>query len=253
VRLSGFHFDLKDSADPSRNGSPIEIPGDALAQSHSPSPNKWLIWQLADSAFPAGGFAHSNGLEAAWHHGEVGNSQGLARFCEASLWQFGYASLPFMTVTHFNPERVLEVNKLVDCFTTNHVSNRASRLQGRAFLASAKRIFPVLNSELGQIETGSCHLAPTFGVISRALTIDCPTASRLLIFFHLRSLTSSAVRLGIVGPMEAQGLQYSFSSFLNAVLSRCGDLTLEDIAQPAPLLEIWQSAQDRLYSRLFQS
>jgi len=59
--------------------------------------------------------------------------------------------------------------------------------------------------------------------------------------------------LGIVGPMEAQRLQHSLSPLLDAVLSRCADLTLEDISQPSPLLEIWQSAHDRLYSRLFQS
>jgi urease accessory protein len=53
--------------------------------------------------------------------------------------------------------------------------------------------------------------------------------------------------------MEAQRLQYSLSPLLDAVLSRCADLTLEDISQPSPLLEIWQSAHDRLYSRLFQS
>ena len=31
------------------------------------------------------------------------------------------------------------------------------------------------------------------------------------------------------------------------------ELGLEDLAQTAPLMEIWQGAQDRLYSRLFQS
>ena len=35
--------------------------------------NQWLLWQLADSAFPTGGFAHSGGLEAAWQNGEVSN------------------------------------------------------------------------------------------------------------------------------------------------------------------------------------
>jgi urease accessory protein len=251
VPLSGFHFDLRDLASPSTNGSLAEFP--ARPHPPLPSPNEWLIWQLADSAFPAGGFAHSNGLEAAWQHGEVRDSQGLTRFCEASLWQFGHASLPFMLATHRNPERICEVNKLFDCFTTNHIANRASRVQGQSFLASARRIFPVLNAQLDRLETGSSHLSPILGIVLRALTIDCPTASRLLIFFHLRSLASSAVRLGIVGPMEAQRLQHSLSPLLDAVLSRCADLTLEDISQPSPLLEIWQSAHDRLYSRLFQS
>ena len=31
----------------------------------------WLTWQVVDSAFPTGAFAHSYGLEAAWQQGEV--------------------------------------------------------------------------------------------------------------------------------------------------------------------------------------
>lgn len=159
-----------------------------------------------------------------------------------------------MTATYADPDRFWEVHNLFDCFTTNHVANRASRLQGQAFLASAKKIFPALISRINHLDTGCrSHLAPISGVVLRALMIDRPTASRLVIFFHLRSLVSSAVRLGIAGPMEAQRLQHSFFPFLETVLSRCGDLSLEDIAQPSPLLEIWQSAHDRLYSRLFQS
>ena len=40
---------------------------------------------------------------------------------------------------------------------------------------------------------------------------------------------------------------------INAILKTCKTLTLDDIAQTSPLLDIWQGAQDRLYSRLFQS
>jgi urease accessory protein len=75
----------------------------------------------------------------------------------------------------------------------------------------------------------------------------------LFLFTHLRSLIAAAVRLGIVGPMEAQSLQHEFTELARTILIRSLALSVDDIAQTAPLQEIWQGAQDRLYSRLFQS
>jgi len=48
-------------------------------------------------------------------------------------------------------------------------------------------------------------------------------------------------------------LQHRLSFKAEEVLKRYESLTLDDIAQTAPLLDLWQGAQDRLYSRLFQS
>jgi urease accessory protein len=219
--------------------------------------NDWLLWQLADSAFPTGGFAHSGGLEAAWQHGELRNRADLKTFIEASLRQFGQGSLPFMLAACDAPEEFSMLDQLCDCFLSNHVANRASRLQGQALLASAERIFsaPALNHlRQSTIQQPSpCHLSPVFGIVVGSLDIERIHASRLFIFLHLRGLTASAVRLGIVGPMEAQSLQHQCGPFAEAVRIRSQHLTAQDIAQTAPLLEIWQGAQDRLYSRLFQS
>ncbi|MDB6021450.1 MAG: ureF [Pedosphaera sp.] len=217
----------------------------------------WLLWQLADSAFPTGGFAHSSGLEAAWQHGELRNAAELKSFIEASLEQFGHASLPFMLAAFDEPERLPELDRLSECFISNHVANRASRLQGQALLASAERIFklPALQN-LRQSTTqrpSYSHLSPIFGVVVRALGVGRVHASQLYFFLHLRGLAASAVRLGIVGPMEAQSLQHRCSPRAGEILDRCQHLGVEEIAQTAPLLEIWQGAQDRLYSRLFQS
>ena len=45
----------------------------------------WLTWQIVDSAFPTGVFAHSWGLEAAWQQGEVDDVDELRRSCDASI------------------------------------------------------------------------------------------------------------------------------------------------------------------------
>ena len=217
--------------------------------------NQWLLWQLADSAFPTGGFAHSAGLEAAWQHGEVRNRGELLSYVEASLQQLGRAALPFVNTAHEAPQRLDELDCLCDAFTSNHVANRASRAQGRALLSAVERIFKAHISNLKAEATppAFAHLAPVFGASLRWLDVPRETTLRLFVFNHLRSLIAAAVRLNIVGPMEAQSLQHHLSSPAEELLQRSIHLTLDDLGQTTPLLDLWQGAQDRLYSRLFQS
>jgi urease accessory protein len=87
----------------------------------------------------------------------------------------------------------------------------------------------------------------------RELIVSKPTAQRLFFFNQLRGVLAAAVRLNIIGPMEAQILQQCAAVKAEEILIRCQSLTLDNLAQTAPLLDLWQGAQDRLYSRLFQS
>jgi urease accessory protein len=162
-----------------------------------------------------------------------------------------------MTSAHADRTRLPELDRKCDSFISNHVANRASRLQGQALLASAGRIFDV--PELHEIgRTGNdtlphCHLAPVFGAVTRALGLGRASASRLFFFIHLRGLVSSAVRLGIVGPLQGQALQHRLAVRAEERRVRCQNLSVHEAAQTAPLLDLWQANQDRLYSRLFQS
>ncbi len=219
--------------------------------------NDWLAWQLIDSAFPAGGFAHSSGLEAAAQHGEIQNRPELVQFISNVIQQVGRSMLPFVSSTHRKPADFAMIDRYCHVFTSSHVANRASRLQGNAFMASTVRIFP--NDPLKAFakkvadEALYGHFAPTFGAVLSMLEICRETACRIFLFIHLRGLIGSAVRLGIVGPLEGQGIQYQLSAGLEQVLEQSGDLQFTEAAQTSPLYEIWQSNQDRLYSRLFQS
>ena len=77
-----------------------------------------LIWQLADSAFPTGGFAHSFGLEAAWHQGGV-DGRSLPAFVRDTIGQTGRGGLPFVTAAHARPEQIETFDSRCDAFVRN--------------------------------------------------------------------------------------------------------------------------------------
>jgi urease accessory protein len=211
--------------------------------------NDWLIWQLADSAFPTGGFAHSGGLEAAWQHGAVRDAAALEAYIDASLRQAARGPAVFVAAAWRGPARWAEVDAACDLFLNNHVVNRASRAQGRALIASAARAFATdglvdLNRSARRGRT-SAHLAPAWGAVCRAMDVDAARTTSLFLFAAARSLVSSAVRLGIVGPIEGQQIQTRLASREWRIA--------EEPMQTAPILDLLQGTQDRLYSRLFQS
>ncbi len=89
--------------------------------------NHWKVWQLVDSAFPGGGFAHSAGLEAAAQAGWVRDAESLREFIVASLRQQRRGGMRVMRVAHRWPERIDEWDPAWDLQLNNHVGNRASR------------------------------------------------------------------------------------------------------------------------------
>jgi len=220
-------------------------------------PISWRIFQIADSTFPTGGFAHSAGLEAAMHLGEASTPDRLDAYTHALLWNTGNASLPFVAGAYDSPAEVWTLDARVDALLTNHVANRASRTQGRAFVATCARVFddPVLASLGAQSRTRqvTAHFAPVLGASLAALSIERRDALALHLYLTFRGVASAAVRLGIVGPYEAQRLQQRHAATMDAVLDLCSRLRPADAATTAPLLDVFGATHDRLYARLFQS
>jgi len=216
--------------------------------------DSWKVWQIVDSAFPTGGFAHSWGLEAAWQTGDV-NDGSLVRFLRDTISQTGHGALPFVTSAHTDPDQLPQFDALCDVFLTNPVANRASRAQGSACLATCARTWPLpaLLALEQQSRGRARHLAPIFGGAMRLLDLPLDVTQRVFLYSTARGVLAAAVRLGIVGSYAAQRLQHECASDLDLTVERCGGLGAEDVAQTAPIVDIVQAAHDRLYSRLFQS
>jgi len=233
-----------------------------------------IVWQLVDSAFPSGGFAHSGGLEAVCRWQQLGGSDGFADFLRHSLVQTGRGSVPFLVAAHDRLDRFPEVDRQYDAFLNNHVANRASRLQGQAFLAAAESAFGARHVDLEwetapatlrradwltkqrqlmRADPGRLHLAVVFGAVTSLFHLPAQQSVRMFLHTSLRDLISAAVRLNIVGGLEAQGIQFRLSRFVEHVGACCWQIRPGEAAQTAPVMDLLQATHGRLYTRLFQS
>jgi urease accessory protein len=237
-----------------------------------------LVWQLVDSAFPTGAFAHSSGLESAWHHGELASPDDLRRFVEATILQAASGTLPLVNAAHREPARLAEWDARHDAFLSNAVANRASRQQGRTLVGSAARIFAssALDALLARVTSTSnhqpptpkalpipnfqtlppqlcAHVAPMTGAVFAALGVPLETTQHMVLFVAARGVLSAAVRLGVTGSYEAQRLQSECAAWSAAVQARYQGVGPDDLTQTAPIIDTLHGAHDRLYSRLFQS
>lgn len=221
----------------------------------------WLLWQLLDSAFPTGGFAHSAGLEAAAQQGEIPNDAALGSFFESTIVQAGRSMLPVVLAARAEPSRFAAIDAHYDAMLRSTVANRASRAQGQAYLIAAERTFApsdpsnVIGTLRMQVRREQLpgHFAPALGASAGALGIEAKTSALAFLFLTLRGVVSAAVRLGITGPMQAQAMQYDLAGHAQQVAGRFLNTPLDEAAQTAPLIDILQGGHDRLYSRLFQS
>jgi len=218
---------------------------------------EWIAWQLTDSAFPAGGFTHSCGLESAAQHGDAVNADDVCRLALTVVRQAGRGALPFVAAAHRAPDDLPAWDRSSDLFLNQRVSNRASRSQGRAFLYAASQIFPEarlqrLADRMRQEELCGHH-APVFGAVLRYVDVDADTTARLFLYQAARAVTAAGVRLGLIGVFDGQRLHPAIAGEIERTTESCRDVRPADVAHTAPILDLLQSTHDRLYSRLFQS
>lgn len=210
----------------------------------------WRLVQIADSGFPAGGFAHSGGLEAAIALGHVRGEARVEAFATATLWQVGTFALAFVRAAHAAgaASELARLDERCDRAQSGHVTRRASRTQGRAWMHACDEAFGVARPPL---PIG--HLPVAFGTTLRALGVTCDDALALHLQLVARGVLSAAVRLGAMGPNAAQRAQDRLGAVASEVLAECSHRSVDQAAHSAPIEELFGNLHDTLSARMFQS
>lgn len=213
------------------------------------------LFQLFDSQFPVGAFAHSGGLET---YGQAGAGPAELRELLAVQIRSGWgraelaaASLAWRAAGHSDSAGALSrLAVVVSAHKTIPSIHDASVRLGRRTLTLVERLHPRLTSLAG-IEPP--HQAVVIGAIGRALAL----ALHELLVGYAHSLIAASVagatRCMPVSPMQGQALIVELQPALAAAVSRAIDATEDDLFTCTPGLDIRCHQQGGLTTRLFQS
>jgi urease accessory protein len=216
------------------------------------------ILQHADSAFPSGGFAFSNGIEGLAGMNASLNRSGLYRIVIMSLrHRWATSDRVAVAITHRghgNLDGVTEIDHAVEAATLAEPLRSGSRRNGNALLAAHMRLATPGAAELRSlIQDGKTygHLAVVQGFVWCACGISEANAVTVSGYATASGLIAAAVRLGRIGAVEAQAV---LADVLAAIPDLCPPMPDDaEIESFMPWVDAAAARHARAHLRLFAS
>ncbi len=224
----------------------------------------FTLFQIADSAFPSGSFAHSYGLETLFENRGRDTPLGELRDAIAGAWRRQLASLDAVAgIRAWAAMKGGDVDTAVtidrDLLSTKIARElrEASVATGRSFLSVARTIVvhAGLEAFADQAERGQTpgNFSVAFHVTAAAAGVEARAAATAYGYQSVAQMVSSLVRLGLLGHRHAQSMLASFGSEIMAGIDAALADPRRDPSSFAPALEIASMRHERQYSRLFRS
>lgn len=208
---------------------------------------------LADGRFPAGGHAHSGGMETAVAVGAVDNVDSLEAFLAGRLSTSGLAAagLAAAASTLRNPWELLDAE--ADARTPSPALREVSRRQGRQLLRTARALWP--GSILDEL-TGAHHPV-ALGAAAAAAGLEPLEAARAAVFNSVTGPASAAVRLLGLDPVSVHRLLARMAPDMDDTAhraTRTADGPLSELPCPGSvLLDLYAQQHAESEMRLFAS
>ncbi|GAB1693079.1 urease accessory protein UreF [Krasilnikovia sp. M28-CT-15] len=210
---------------------------------------------LADGRLPAGGHAHSGGLEAAVAAGRVTDLAGLAGFLRGRLATAGVVGAGFAAAACARTDEWAELDAGLDARTPSPALRRASRAQGRALLRAGRAIWPAPHPSLAI--SAAPHHPVALGLVAADAGLRPREAAAAAAHGTLTGSASAAVRLLGLDPYGVHALLADLAQACDRIAddadARAGDPVDALPAAGAPLLDIGAEFHATWEVRLFAS
>lgn len=215
---------------------------------------------LADARFPAGGHAHSGGVEPAATARTVTDLVSLERFLRGRLQTAGLTAAALAAAAcarapDASARTWEELDVEADARTPSPAQREASRRQGRVLLRAARAAWPEAGwlGDLGR----QPHHPLVLGGTAAAAGATPAEAARISAYQAVTGPASAAVRLLALDPLQAAAILARLAAEIDMVADAAAahaDGPLEDLPFPsAPALDLLAEAHARSEVRLFES
>jgi urease accessory protein len=206
---------------------------------------------LADGRLPAGGHAHSGGIEAQVAAGRVTDLPTLHAFLRGRLATSGLVAAAFAAAACRRPGSWAGLDDGLDARTPSPALRKASRAQGRALLRAGRAMWPL--PEIGP----EPHQPVALGVVAAAAGLDAGQAAVAAAHGTVSGPASAAVRLLGLDPYAVHALLARLAEDCDRIACRAarhaGDPVDDLPAAGAPLLDVGAEHHATWEVRLFAS
>ncbi|WP_053914086.1 urease accessory UreF family protein [Streptomyces sp. SCSIO 75703] len=223
--------------------------------------NRAALLVLADGRFPAGGYAHSGGAEAAVKAGRITDTASLEDFCRGRLHTSGAvaASLAAAAALGLDPGAL---DRAADARTPSPALRAVARRLGRQLVRAARAAWPHqrLDALVRDFPKGA-HQPVALGVAAHAAGLGPEDAAYCAAYEAVSGPATAVVRLLGLDPFEATAVLARLAPDVDrvaheavAAAHRAASEGTDALpARSAPLLEIGAEAHAAWPVRLFAS
>ena len=221
------------------------------------------LFQIHDSAFPTGGYAHSFGMETYIQENTIGNKDELWSFCNTYI-EHNLASTDAIIVKEAyelakkrDMEGLVHLEGICHSLKLSPESRKGSMMMGRQFLQTVSTLndddLLIFYNEKIKNKEMKGHFPVAYGIYTSILEVNMRLSIETFLYSSVATLVQNAVRAVPLGQMGGVETLYRLLPVIQKATKKIMGLGLDDLANHSIALEIASMKHEYLHSRLFIS